>query len=450
MRRWIAMMLCAVLLLSTTACSLAYVQKEAAEAESIRLYFCSRNYAELESQSPEKTYGTETGALAYEKQTLDASQRTVDGLLDRYFQGPQSEKLYTPLQSRREDIHWELHDKILTMKFGTSVQTMSEVEKSLAAACLVYTMTQLPEVTGLFLPEFSGAVLRPGNFMLLDDTAVNDELLLRLYFSDETGRYLRAETRHHQFQENESVPTYVVRQLFHEPENEENRPALPHGTRLYWSRMDDGVCTINLSEEFLSNAPTTHLAARAAVFSIVNTLTELPNLECVQFLCAGQGIENYAGLDLSNPLYREELAVLSAKEEQGHYDATLYLPCGVCRELVPVPVMLPNTEPRRLPQEVLRALIAYEPINGYRNAIPKGTVATDVSVNHGICRVVFNNIFTMCDASPTEAVQAVRSVVSTLCGLESIDQVKIEVLDGTMTSVDLSEPLSVDTSWLHP
>lgn len=450
MRRWIAGVLCVVLLLTMTACGLAYAQSEAAGTETVRLYYCSKNYADLENQSAEKTYGTETGALNFEKQNMTAEQRTVDGLMERYLQGPQTENLYFPLQESREEIQWKLRDKILTVKFGTGVQSLSKVEKSLLAACLVHTMTQLPEVTGLFMPEFSGAVLRPNNFLLLDDTAINDNMMLRLYFSDESGRYLRAETRYHQFQENESVPTYAIRQLLQDPENEENRRAMPHGTRLYWSRMDDGVCTINLSEEFLSNAPETHLRARAAVFSIVNTLTELPELESVQFLCSGLRVENYVGLDLSHPLYREEQAILSAKDEQGHYDATLYLPCGVCEELVPVPVMLPDMETKWLPQEVLRALIAYEPINGYRNPIPKGTVASEVRVSGGTCKVVFNNIFTMCDTSQKEAVQAVRSVVSTLCSLENIDQVQIEIMDGTMSSVDLSEPLSVDSDWLHP
>lgn len=450
MRRWIAILLCAVLLLSTTACGLAQAQKQSAAAETVSLYYCSKDYASLESKSAEKTYGTETGALVLEKETLDASQRTVDGLMKRYLQGPKSEMLYFPLQDSQDEVHWELQNKILTVKFGKSVETISSMEKSLTAACLVYTMTQLPEVTGLCLPEFSGAVLRPNNFMLLDDTAISDEMLLRLYYSDESGRYLRAETRNHQFQEQESVPTYAIRQLLQEPENEENRRALPQGTRIYWSRMDDSECIINLSEEFLSNAPKTHLKARAAVFSIVNTLTELPNLECVQFLCAAVPVKNYAGLDLTQPLYREELAIRSAKEEQGNYDATLYLPSAACQKLVPVPVMLSDAETRRLPQELLRTLIAYEPINGYQNPIPKGTVATEVKVTDGVCRVVFNNIFTMCDSNPSQALQAVRSVVSTLCTLEDIEQVKIEILDGNMTTVDLSEPISVDAAWLHP
>lgn len=450
MRRWIAGALSVLLLLGLTACGYAYVQKEASADETVRLYYCSKSYAELEEKLSEKYYGTDTGAMAFEKRNMKESERTVEQLLAQYLQGPETGGLYLPLRCAPEQVTWSVQDKILHMEFGRAAEALSGVEKTLAAACLVYTMTQLPDVAGLFLPEFSGAVLRPVNFLLKDDTADSNETLLRLYFSDQTGRYLRAETRYHQFQEHESVPTYAIRQLLKQPENEENQTVVPAGTRLYWSRMDEEICTINLSEEFVDNGPKTHLRARAAVFSIVNTLTELPELEGVQFLCAGLRVKDYGGLDLTNPIYREEAAILSAKDEQDHCDVTLYLPCGAGEELMTVPFMLPNVESKHLPQELLRALIAYEPINGYRNPIPKGTVATEVRVRDGVCHVVFNNIFTMCDTSQKEAEQAVRAVVSTLCGLEGIDKVKIDILDGTMRSVDLSEPISVASDWLHP
>ena len=62
---------------------------------------------------------------------------------------------------------------------------------------------------------------------------------------------------------------------------------------------------------------------------------------------------------------------------------------------------------------------------------------------------MFNAAFAMTESEEQEQ-EAVRSVVATLCALEHIDRVAIELQNSKLAAVDLSEPLTVEPAWLLP
>ena len=445
MRRWIVL-LAAGLCLVVAACGKGQSVNEADMQQPVRFYYCQTG--------DETTYSSPSGALGWELRDLGQDRMTVGEIVKLYLKGPKAAELRTPFPKGLQVRESVLQNGVLTLVLSEEIDGVTGIERSLAAACLVHTLTQFSDIEAVQLEcaaaksqVLFGQPLTQEDFLLLDDTDTSDATVVKLYFPDSSGRYLVEEVRSEVFESEAEVPEYVLQQLIAGPREEEHQSTLPAQTHLLYLRLNDGVCTVNLSLEFVRNAPQTQLQARLTVLSVVNSLTELPQVESVRFLCAGESIREYAGLDLSKPLYRDISAVCLTADEDD-YDATLYLPCG--GKLAALPGMLHRTSGRRLEVDVLNELISYEAVNCYENPIPDGVMVMDVQTAGGLCSVTFNGAFALCDTDAERAELAVRSVVATLCALEDIDRVQITVHNGKLTNVDLSEPLSVEPQWILP
>jgi spore germination protein GerM len=89
---------------------------------------------------------------------------------------------------------------------------------------------------------------------------------------------------------------------------------LPPGTTLLGATVSaDGVATIDLSTDFKKNFGGGSAGEQMTMYSIVNTLTTLPNVQSVQFLLEGIKHDGILGiLDTSVPLKRIE-SLISTK-----------------------------------------------------------------------------------------------------------------------------------------
>lgn len=87
---------------------------------------------------------------------------------------------------------------------------------------------------------------------------------------------------------------------------------LPQGTILLSSSVSaDGIAMIDLSQEFQANFGGGSAEEQLTLYSIVNTLTTLPNIHSVQFLIEGQKHPGILGhIDTSEPLKRNESIIL--------------------------------------------------------------------------------------------------------------------------------------------
>jgi spore germination protein GerM len=82
---------------------------------------------------------------------------------------------------------------------------------------------------------------------------------------------------------------------------------LPKGTTLKSASVKDSVATIDLSIEFQKNFGGGSAGEQMTIYSIVNTLTTLPNVHSVQFLLDGKKLDGILGnLDTSVPLKRND------------------------------------------------------------------------------------------------------------------------------------------------
>lgn len=128
---------------------------------------------------------------------------------------------------------------------------------------------------------------------------------VNLYFSDSQAMYLVPEKR--KISQTPSLARQAVIELIKGPESSELYPTIPGGTQVNEVYIVDDIVYIDLSEEILKNHPGGSRGELMTVYSIVNTLTEIPPIKGVQILVEGNEAESLVGhIDISMPLLRDE------------------------------------------------------------------------------------------------------------------------------------------------
>jgi spore germination protein GerM len=123
-----------------------------------------------------------------------------------------------------------------------------------------------------------------------------------LYFGDQEAMYLLPETRTVDKKDG-ILEAAVVEELVKGPQEEGSVRTIPEGTRVLSVNVVNGVAYVNFSKEF----QTKHWGGSAGeimtIYSVVNTLTELPGVEKVQFLLEGEKLESILGhMDTTIPI----------------------------------------------------------------------------------------------------------------------------------------------------
>lgn len=128
---------------------------------------------------------------------------------------------------------------------------------------------------------------------------------LTLYYPDAQATGLIVENRTVDVTEDEIIEAMFT-ELATPPSGLEE--PLPQGTTLLSASVStDGIATIDLSQEFRENFAGGSAGEQMTLYSIVNTLTTLPNIDSVQFLIAGDKHPGILGhIDTSEPLKANE------------------------------------------------------------------------------------------------------------------------------------------------
>lgn len=103
---------------------------------------------------------------------------------------------------------------------------------------------------------------------------------LTLYFSNAAGDGLVEEKREVMRNTNTSLEKLIVEQLIEGPREPDSYPTLPPDMKLLNVMVSESVCSINLDSAFLNNS--LEVREYIPIYSIVNSLSELPTVSRVQ------------------------------------------------------------------------------------------------------------------------------------------------------------------------
>lgn len=270
---------------------------------------------------------TKTVAVGYEPQAGDALGM-VQEFIEKLFQDTDSPDIRKAVPREVELLSWKLENAQLYLYFNGAYGEMDNVSEVLCRAAFVRTLTQVEEVECISfyvgdtpLVDANGTLIglmtaesfieNPGEQINTIQTSN-----ITLYFANKKGTKLMQEVQEVHYSSNISLEKLVMEQLLKGPSGEGMRPAVPDGTKLLGVSVSEGVCFVNLNEGFLSQ--NFDVSEPIVIYSIVNSLAELPNVNKVQISVNGDNSMAYREKFKLSDVYERNLDYLddSAKTQE--------------------------------------------------------------------------------------------------------------------------------------
>lgn len=133
------------------------------------------------------------------------------------------------------------------------------------------------------------------------------ELTLQLYYPNEDGTRLQAVSRKVTLGKNLDKYTAALQSLMTGPKEKGLVAIFPKNAKLRKVTVENGVAKADFDQSLVKNFSGGSTGEEMLVGSIVDTLTEFPEVKSVQILINGQAVETIAGhMDTSVPLKRME------------------------------------------------------------------------------------------------------------------------------------------------
>lgn len=271
-------------------------------------------------------------AIPYETDTESREHHTlVKELLEQL--ATQTEKIeHKPVISGFSVKNCILRESQITLNFSAEYEAMSPEKEVLVRAAIVKTLTQLEgieliamQVEGKNLLDAAGntiGVMAADTF--IDNTGEDmkkyEETTLTLYFANEEGNELIKVNRTLRYNTNISLEKLVVEQLVAGPVDKKNKeavtsiyPTLNPETKIISVNIKDGICYVNLNSNFLSL--TGNVTADIAIYSLVNSLVELPGVLKVQLAVDGATEVKLGDKTLAN-LFERNLELIQVEKNK--------------------------------------------------------------------------------------------------------------------------------------
>lgn len=135
-----------------------------------------------------------------------------------------------------------------------------------------------------------------------------------IYFANETGEALKRYRKSVEISNNMSLARIVVEALIEGPEEDTYQATIPDNTTIRNISVKDGICYIDLSDEFYDTD--NPLKNDMIVYSIVNSLVELPTVSKVQFLKNGEKQQFYRETMPFDGIFERNLDLIEEETEE--------------------------------------------------------------------------------------------------------------------------------------
>ena len=241
----------------------------------------------------------------YKTQT-ESSQALLRELMQCLATNPEKLEYQAPLTMGFEVIGLKLDENKITLDMNGAYQNLSVTTEVLVRAAIVRTLTQLPEISYVEITVEGNPLVDSLNnvvgrmsadqFIDNDGNEINTYELARvkLYFADEGGTRLVAAYREKYYSTNIPIERLIVEELISGPSGQVEGlyASVNPNTKIINVMTRDGICYVNLDENFLTVPDTASM--EVTVYSIVNSLVELSNINKVQILINGEVPTNFA------------------------------------------------------------------------------------------------------------------------------------------------------------
>ena len=278
----------------------------------IYLYYVNGSTYELEHEQ-------------YKVLTNTSEAKTIAIILDRMMHGTPGDQpnimssVLNMIQSSYDEDH-----RLVRITVNSANNYDDEYLEVLTKEAITKTLCQLDYVDTIQLEIYDSSTMLEGTrFEKYDEASfVNAEEVggflqkgtITIYFANETGDMLLEYGKSVEITNNVSLEQIVVESLITGPLREGYGQTIPEGTTLKRISVKDGTCYVDLSGDF--NQPLDTCKDYVTIYSLVNSLCELPTISRVQFLIDGQKQEFYRETYPMDGIFEFQEELIEEREEE--------------------------------------------------------------------------------------------------------------------------------------
>ena len=291
-------------------------------ALAVCLIVCAAGCGKTETVDPDgfKIFyvnNSETGIVAvnYDIQSsLSDTDAVIVELINQLGTMPERLQYEAPLTGGVSLLGYSLNDKVLTLNFDIKYADIGRTVEILDRAAIVRTFTQLDDIEYVsFQMEGTPLTDHYGNpfgnmsadtfiFNVGNEINTYEKVELKLYFANETRDKLVPVYRSVVYNSNISMERVDVEQIIKGPKTDICFPTISKDVKINSVNVKDGVCYVDFDSAFLTEPY--NVSAEVAIYSIVNSIVELTDVNKVAFSVNGEATFTFMDFTISGPYER--------------------------------------------------------------------------------------------------------------------------------------------------
>jgi len=134
-----------------------------------------------------------------------------------------------------------------------------------------------------------------------EEQAEAEEITINVYYSDQMAEYLIPESR---IISSENKYTDALYELMKKPIDSSLTPLVPDTATINSVTVEEGNAKVDFSQEFLDDRFVSDTVDILLLYSIVNTLTQFPEINSVTLYIDGEKLDILGELDIKEPVFR--------------------------------------------------------------------------------------------------------------------------------------------------
>lgn len=290
-----------LMLLSLLFCLIMGCSRETTPKEGVRVY-----YRELSG----------SGLVSYCYKPSSTEQDVViDELWARLLQSNSEEERLSLIPSDLKLVRSVVENSSLELYFDSSYQDMDTVSELLFRAGIVKTFCQVEGIESVtfFVDEkpLTNSSYAPLGAQTAADyvdivgngLSSQKKATLTLYYANEKGDALVKKIQDVVYESSYSIEKDVINRLIQGPFGDGYYQTLPSNLQLISIGVKDKICYVNFDSSFLTDA--LPIDGNLIIYSIVNSLTELADVQRVQIMVDGDSNIVFRDISLGSPLERD-------------------------------------------------------------------------------------------------------------------------------------------------
>jgi germination protein M len=286
--RFLMLLVCAVLLTACGREEAVQTEEEELLSNEIYVYHVNADFTDVVKEKATVKLGN------------DVTENTADIMQD-YVENQHGEEYQSPIPAGIEYVtnSFDESQGRLNVEFNIMYDEVQADSLLFFKTCVVKTLLQLEGVETVAIsltdlanndPETATSTenFDADSFVMSfgNNNGYQQKGNIVLYFANESGEALKEYRKSIEISNNTSLATVVVEALIEGPKQEGYQATIPENTTIRNISVKDSICYIDLSDEFYNTDNS--LKNDIIVYSIVNSLVELPTVAKVQFLHNGE------------------------------------------------------------------------------------------------------------------------------------------------------------------